>query len=307
MGEFLVELHPISTSALTLCKEAAPTGHLASPHHASDLSVSPLSPSSLLCPDGTQRPPPCLSGVPGLKGSRCPRASTTSTNLSPSVRDREFPLTAENSALKTVCVPSRPGMATQKQWEHPSVSSHKGVPAHTHRHMHAHTHTHTHTHVHTLLPHSQLSHSLLPHSQTRHLSRPLECTKVPAHSESLRAKSSESASRGIPPSAPPPPLHPPIFSFFFFAALQGLWGLSSLTGNGTQAPQQGKRGVLTTGPPGKSPHSPHWSSQPHTCNRGKCHPAWEHTHACAHTHPWHCALSPPHPRNQIKFEARHEG
>ena len=146
VGEFLVELHPISTSPLTLCKEAAPTGHLASPHYASGLSVSPLSPSSLLCPDGTQRPPPCLSGVPGLKGSRCPRASTASTYLSPSVRDREFPLTAENSALKTVCVPSRPGMGTQKQREHPSVSSHKGVPVHTHRHMHAHTHTHTLTH-----------------------------------------------------------------------------------------------------------------------------------------------------------------
>lgn len=117
-----------------------PTGHLASPHHASDLSASPLSPSSLLCPDGTQRPPPRLSGVPGLKGSRRPSASTTSTNLSPSVRDREFPLTAENSALKTVCVPSRPGMAAQKQWERPSVSSHKGVPARTHRHTHD-THT----------------------------------------------------------------------------------------------------------------------------------------------------------------------
>ena len=307
MGEFLVELHPISTSALTLCKEAAPTGHLASPHHASDLSVSPLSPSSLLCPDGTQRPPPCLSGVPGLKGSRRPRASTTSTNLSPSVRDREFPLTAENSALKTVCVPSRPGMATQKQWEHPSVSSHKGVPAHTHRHMHAHTHTYTHTRTHTTPSQSALTLTTPSQSDTT----PVTTSGVYQGSCPLRVTQSKVfrvRQQGHPSvSAPSSATSSHLFFFFFLAALQGLWGLSSLTGNGTQAPQQGKRGVLTTGPPGKSPHSPHWSSQPHTCNRGKCHPAWEHTHACAHTHPWHCALSPPHPRNQIKFEARHEG
>ena len=193
---FLVELHPISISPLTLHSKVVPTGHLASPHHASDLSVNPLSPSSLLSPDGAQQPPRCLSGVPWLKGSRRPGASTASTYLSASVRDREFPLAAENSARKTVCSPARPGMATQKQWGHPSVSSQTCVPVHTHRHMHAHTH--------------------LLHSQTRHMSQPLVCTKAPAHSESLRAKPYESASRGTPPSAPPPLPHPPFFSFLFF-------------------------------------------------------------------------------------------
>ena len=133
----------------------------------------------------------------------------------------------------------------------------------------------------------------------------LWCAQRPLPTQSHSAKPYESASRGTPPSAPPPLPHPPFSSFFFLAALQGLWDLSSLTGNGTQAPQQRKRRVLTTGPPGKSPHSPRWSSRPRTRKRGKHHPAQEHTRA--RTHAQHCALSPPHPRNRIKFEARPEG
>lgn len=213
---FLVELHPIPISPLTLHKKVVPTGHLTSPHYASDLSINPLSPLSLLSPDGTQRPPRCLSGVPGLKGSRRPGASTASTYLSPSVRDREFPPTAENSARKTVCSPARPGMATQKQWGHPSVSSQPCVPVRTHRHMHAHTH--------------------LLHSQTR------PCHNLWCAQRSLLTQSHSEQNPASQPAGAPlhqrPLLHhiPPSF-LFLSAALQGPWDLSSLTKNGTQTPQ----------------------------------------------------------------------
>ena len=39
---------------------------------------------------------------------------------------------------------------------------------------------------------------------------------------------------------------------FFFAVLRGLWDLSSLNRDRTFPPLQWERGVLTTGPPGKS-------------------------------------------------------
>ena len=295
-GEFLVELHPISTSPLTLRKDAAPTGHLAIPHYASDLSVSPLSPSSLLCPGGTQRPPPCLSGVLGLKGSRCPRASTASTYLSPSVRDREFPLTAENSALKTVCVPSRPGMGAQKQRE-----ILQSVLTKVYLCIHTGICTHTHTHTHSLLPHTH--YSLTVRHDTCHN---LWCVPRFLPTQSHSEQSPLSLPAGASLCQRPLLRHIPASFLFFSAALQGLWDLTSLTGNGSQAPQQRKRRVLTTGQPGKTPHSPHWSSEPHTCNHGKCHLAREQR-MHAHTHPRHCALSPPHPRNRMKFEARPEG